>query len=736
MRRLILLAEMHRISTLLLEDRLDFLRQRFLPQLTKAVPAMVIPEMIKTEIEKEEGEDFANKLFSYIIFFDPDRTKKNAQWLLQQVITGALPVEDLETVAASIGKFLQVRSQLPADKRDLNRMKSVHDLYDAIEPFEDKQVASKRAEDRALAQKMRQQAEIVYDGADYRVLIPKTVEASCYFGINTKWCTAATSSYNMYNEYSKNGPLYIVLDKKANKRWQFSFENRQFMDERNAPINIDSFISEHPKVAEIFDKLDEGKERIGEIHGYVVLKSQDKIEFKTGTGLRGGGRHMGSINLKDNLITAINISRLIESGDFPFLNPNNVKTGEELAIIFNSADITMGSPEDPHLQNLDLFYDATKGWGRLHEVGHNKVSVDLVSKWVGFGPEDGCDEPRLALVVGGKEPLVHAKIDDEFLIVEKTSDPDEISAAVLALATEMGSKISRIGIVGDDETMQPSDLQADHIYALVDQRPELADVLSIVRLRGLKDPLVREAVVRHVEECDILGVPPQPPTWVGDALLVEKYKDVEEFVNENGNNDIKYMVKIITGQDRIEYNGIPVDDDNMEELLDSLPPEDRRRIGEYLQNQYPDEAEEIEDYDPSSSSSIVELQNVVEDDSLRSAFYSAITTGHEYGAEGEAYELAKAAIESSNAVFLVGGEWTHELEFGVPVGVLAPIADIVDEIKKDYNLTQWQYEGYWMATREEKLEASEPYYGYTDYDKSAAAERFSEDIEEFLPQEK
>jgi hypothetical protein len=72
--------------------------------------------------------------------------------------------------------------------------------------------------------------------------------ASCFFGRNTRWCTTSRDKNdNMFNAYAKDGPLFVILDKQSNKRWQFHFDlgqsmelrmqQNQFMDEKDHEVN-------------------------------------------------------------------------------------------------------------------------------------------------------------------------------------------------------------------------------------------------------------------------------------------------------------------------------------------------------------------------------------------------------------------------------------------------------------------------------------------------------------------
>lgn len=91
------------------------------------------------------------------------------------------------------------------------------------------------------------QATLIHNDAEMKIVIPKTMAASCYFGRNTQWCTAARDKNdNMFSHYASDGPLFIILDKPSNKRWQFHFDlggsitlrqiSHQFMDETDSEV--------------------------------------------------------------------------------------------------------------------------------------------------------------------------------------------------------------------------------------------------------------------------------------------------------------------------------------------------------------------------------------------------------------------------------------------------------------------------------------------------------------------
>ena len=67
---------------------------------------------------------------------------------------------------------------------------------------------------------------------------PKTQAAACYLGQGTRWCTAATKAYNVFDDYNENGPLLVIIPAKPNhpgQKWQFHFHTNSLNDERDAP---------------------------------------------------------------------------------------------------------------------------------------------------------------------------------------------------------------------------------------------------------------------------------------------------------------------------------------------------------------------------------------------------------------------------------------------------------------------------------------------------------------------
>lgn len=128
---------------------------------------------------------------------------------------------------------------------DINQIKGFVELYNALQLI-DSHITAADAEEEMKG--LEKEVEKVYDSENYLILIPKTEEASCAYGRQTRWCTASTGSYNYFNQYNREGPLYIIIDKKNNEKFQFHFQSNQFMDKNDKRLNLKEFFENHTEV--------------------------------------------------------------------------------------------------------------------------------------------------------------------------------------------------------------------------------------------------------------------------------------------------------------------------------------------------------------------------------------------------------------------------------------------------------------------------------------------------------
>ena len=158
-------------------------------------------------------------------------------------------MEDLYKTTEDLQKFHRFKSQIAQEKRDINKITSFDELYDLTKGFSLEQATTTKAE------RVLKDAEMVYDGPNWEILIPQSKEASCHYGANTRWCTAGSQN-NYYDHYSKQGPLYIITNKKdPTDKYQFHFESNQFMDKEDRNVSLSPFLNERPELKTFFKEM-------------------------------------------------------------------------------------------------------------------------------------------------------------------------------------------------------------------------------------------------------------------------------------------------------------------------------------------------------------------------------------------------------------------------------------------------------------------------------------------------
>ena len=173
--------------------------------------------------------------FREIVAADPtsgeDKMGKYSKWLLALYTGGNLKLEDLYKATEYLTTFHKYKNKL--ERKDIGQYKSLQDLFQSIEPYADNTQAASHKEE---LRKIKEGAEKVYEDDEWLVIIPKTQEAAIEYGKGTQWCTAATGSRNYFDDYNRQGPLYININKKNGEKYQFHFETNSFMDASDSPI--------------------------------------------------------------------------------------------------------------------------------------------------------------------------------------------------------------------------------------------------------------------------------------------------------------------------------------------------------------------------------------------------------------------------------------------------------------------------------------------------------------------
>ena len=114
--------------------------------------------------------------------------------------------------------------------------------------------------------------KILYEDDIWLILTPNSYEASVYWGDGTEWCTAYKDDRKYYDRYSKEGKLYININKKSGEKFQFHFETFSFMDADDSEINYDD--------SPVFDNMQDVTEGMENFYANTV----DSMQFQYLTG--------------------------------------------------------------------------------------------------------------------------------------------------------------------------------------------------------------------------------------------------------------------------------------------------------------------------------------------------------------------------------------------------------------------------------------------------------------------
>lgn len=217
-----------------------------LNKMKKLMGVMPINESLLDE--KMSNDDIYTKYYSKIpkedfeaiVNADPSKKKdgsigKFTKWMLSLYQKESLQLEDLYKATEYLTLYMKHFNHV--EKKDINMFKSLGDLYKEIEKFKENADDYKSNSERD--NEIKKDAEKVYEDSEWLVVVPKTKEASCYYGKGTQWCTAASDDdyeNNMFDSYNADGNLYININKHNGRKYQFHFADNMFMDETDAPI--------------------------------------------------------------------------------------------------------------------------------------------------------------------------------------------------------------------------------------------------------------------------------------------------------------------------------------------------------------------------------------------------------------------------------------------------------------------------------------------------------------------
>jgi len=215
-------------------------------QTTNASNLEQLIQQIETPLKKENKMQIIDPYMKWIITQYANNKINYAEDIFSKTIPELLTYDALKR-----------KKKLAPEETDIGRIKSLGQLMDITDRYKEVDTTSNSEKEKSIEQQMYDtgEATLVYNGPQIKVVIPHTEKASCYFGKNTRWCTAATKGENYFDSYNKKGPLYIVLIKPTNERYQFHFQDKAFMNEKDEQINLLNLANKYPKLWDIFTPI-------------------------------------------------------------------------------------------------------------------------------------------------------------------------------------------------------------------------------------------------------------------------------------------------------------------------------------------------------------------------------------------------------------------------------------------------------------------------------------------------
>ena len=164
-----------------------------------------------------------------------------ATWLSKKVADKIINAEDIYKYNAYFKVFDRRKREYVF--QDLNQYKTLND----ISQFITKSVEIAAAEQKDPSQQKGIAKSNKYDefklgsvdGFDVYELPKGRTDlygVSCELGSGTVWCTATGRTKNYFDNYIAKGPLFIFIKPGSDEKYQFSYEESQFMDKNDRPV--------------------------------------------------------------------------------------------------------------------------------------------------------------------------------------------------------------------------------------------------------------------------------------------------------------------------------------------------------------------------------------------------------------------------------------------------------------------------------------------------------------------
>lgn len=148
----------------------------------------------------------------------------------------------------NIEKYFQMQRFIePREKQDLNRVKNYEELQILVN---DARLKYQEYQNKKAYVDAEKGTEKIYDDTYLQIFIAHNKGAACQLGKGTDWCTAAPGLDYFAQYYKPEDPLFIFVSDLGPK-FQFHYGSKQFMDDKDLPVDKEMFANLHKKLLEI-----------------------------------------------------------------------------------------------------------------------------------------------------------------------------------------------------------------------------------------------------------------------------------------------------------------------------------------------------------------------------------------------------------------------------------------------------------------------------------------------------
>lgn len=165
--------------------------------------SILLGEARKEDLKKKYANKFDNEVLDFVLGTPElqDFNHKYTDFILKTLDANSDIDMNVDRAVVLLKNFDKYRTQLK--KKDINEYNSFFELEGALFPF------TKKEKEKEL----EKQADKIYEDNKFLVVKPKTEEASCKYGFNTKWCVSSHSSGHFGRYTSGLQGLYFIINK-------------------------------------------------------------------------------------------------------------------------------------------------------------------------------------------------------------------------------------------------------------------------------------------------------------------------------------------------------------------------------------------------------------------------------------------------------------------------------------------------------------------------------------------